>query len=1488
MPSLDSHPSKTLARDVPRVQTERAPVISSEARHAHDEIEFYSAQSDDLKSLYEPSDGRTRPEHASHLNSVSQAARDLYERGATIYGDTLVIPRESTGKPHPTETVRTGTHAHAVREFSSFLEEEKAKEVAAEFVELGHAIAGRTADADTRLVVFQTFYRELTRDERGRLRPREERAVQLAPTLEHMRVLAAAMRAQEWKRERGDFLAIEDWERGSEDRQRDAEHETHGRLTYRIEAIAGIDAERGEVEEGREREVSFKPPDVAYERVSLNDAPPRIPESLSAEDESRLRDEIIPRLDRQIESGVRSRDIINALYREQRAAEFTARTERIAHLFADKTPTVKLERAITRADELRALYVLQTLVPHDARYQETREQINRFITERAPSSGEMFETITDTGTRLAHAHRQQTARLTAYEAAEKERTKLEADASSYRATVRASDEFQTARQRLAADEQAFKLKERAVLSLAAVQQTDSHSPTSNYPELTGGKRLVSEYARLHEEHERELSRSRRHLAEMQTNPEIEGAQAANAAAIEKHRAHFSRLTGREIENAEAARLSLTPQHELTRALLQRLHIERLQLKVSTPKPRTPERQTSERIFVAFSGNDAARVPLANFGEYQVFTRFAREAKLPVRLFESPDLHGGREITDEADARREFYDFAREYVAYRMKDETTRLLNEHRLFREFAARLDRAPDTNELRQTINDIRRENYERAVYPELFAEERRVLAAHSEQLRRPLGHSEMRAVLARPASSHYTDEMRELRLSRSQATDSRSARIRHLERSESSRSPELQTLLREFERTRHDEPARFMRKIHAFLGDYLNPPDNARYRFSSENLYEIGKRLQPVERDVLFKIINETKTALINNVPVRDINRAAFDAHDDKNHSLRLNADAQSNAKTQPDERAAFESPTLRQFLGASLWREANLLSASQKRSSTFAPDARHNLPPSFSPREIEAVAILLAEHRGRHKQLDAVAQYLNASDDSQQRQLGEVVTAFREMRAARAGNGQLRFEITAPIDSLIERDEWAKLLDYFSLHVHDSRSLILPDRERRHIKREALASAWREIESQELRRPELLLDAKPESLSHAIAAQRDIQRGRELQERTRTAADALASHFNIIVNQATKEIAKTDPIFSADAQTIEPMVRFALSSDSTHSKTRNIIDESDGKQRELFTLTSRSISPRDREQYRMLSDFVARSKRDYVENFFRIDERIAALALSARESRSFERPSYTQPVEIALGRELKRLIETDEAEKLIEKPREEEFDRVRELLPDNVRVRARETGASGSNERAVHEPSSSSLRATLEKRVSDYLTSAVREGGAETLRADRSATLHAHQVSRIIIEIFSERGRDLSVSPDDMKRVELASATLVSDINTEFNHRTRASVTHSHVPKLGDISRPEHLSPQHAAQLIGRTAISNGELERTLASRASGQSHDNEIVEQKVKGTVAVLDESSSSHVLQATNHTDKPSPHKQTAPELAADAHDLHFRHYVLTR
>ena len=89
--------------------------------------------------------------------------RDLYERGAEIKGDTLIIPAEEYQVPDERDHIRVISISHA-------FEKIRDPKIAVEFHSLARVIAGETADIGTEIEVFKHYYDQIERDaERRRL-----------------------------------------------------------------------------------------------------------------------------------------------------------------------------------------------------------------------------------------------------------------------------------------------------------------------------------------------------------------------------------------------------------------------------------------------------------------------------------------------------------------------------------------------------------------------------------------------------------------------------------------------------------------------------------------------------------------------------------------------------------------------------------------------------------------------------------------------------------------------------------------------------------------------------------------------------------------------------------------------------------------------------------------------------------------------------------------------------------------------------------------------------------------------------------------------------------------------------------------------------------------------------------------------------------------------------------------------------------------------
>lgn len=881
---------------------------SPTANRAHMEIDIHQPSANDLYAAFTVPEGRTRAEHAGLLNQTNQEARDLFERGATVYDNTLIIPRLSEGSPDRNEQIRIGSLAHAAREFTPLIGEDEAKIRAAEFVELGSQIAGVTADGDTRLITFRTFYQEIKRDEQGRFRTPEEQAAQIEIVLERMRLFASAMREQEWQREPYELLSFEDWERGLEARQRDAENERYGRLTYRLEEI--LDSELEEERTARERDEILSRAEeravvvgtfanVEYERIRLDDLPPRLPEGLTEEEEARLRYEIIPRLDRQLEIGASYSDIMRGLAIQAEKEERQGREAEITHVLLERAPKANLEHAVTREEEARALYSLRALgasveasllsqakVKRDKFLSQTQlEDIQTFnhvldqeIEQRKFTDYERAAAINTVGKRLAQDYREQINRLNSLASLETERELLQDEANKFRETIRATPEFQQLLTAAHAQEREDKISERETLIrsnnamllsrestqisrlLATFRQLES-IPATNYPELLGEPRQQSKYASLHQENEQSRGNLRRQLESLLISPDLERKLELNSARVEESLNYFRRFTGHDIDNSTEAREALQPKLSLMRATLDYLAVKRSAISIERTRP-VGERQTNP-LYISLSTNSSNRLAVENINEYRTLMSIAEKYEVSVHSYAG--LYGP-EINGSSRAREESLNFARDYIAYRLNDTTTRMLNSNRLFREYYARLSGARSPTELHEAIKEIRQENYARAKFPERFRDEISMTQKRGEQVRRPLTEREMQnLMLAPPAPTHYTEEMRALLLEYSGSARDKAERIKGLEKGTLAPSPALKLLLTEFDRTHSNNPVQYARNIKSFLADYLNPPANNQYRFSAHNLYELRGKLSPAERDYFFKVVDGTKQAVISGEKVK-----------------------------------------------------------------------------------------------------------------------------------------------------------------------------------------------------------------------------------------------------------------------------------------------------------------------------------------------------------------------------------------------------------------------------------------------------------------------------------------------------------------------------------------------------------------------------------------------------------------------------------------------
>lgn len=253
------------------------------------------------------SDYRTAAEQADWLGRESQEMRDLYERGAVIKGETLIIPAEGHELREDTEQPFITTVAYAqqlIRE----------PERAIEFHALGRAIAGEMSDARGEVTTFRFYYDRASRDEQGRRLASEqsaERAAALERTLTEMRAVASAMRELETQHSIEIARPIVSLEQARETGRREGHGFDDAVTRFSPDEEAHLPGER-------ETESFAGGMNASARMVRLRDESLRLPGGLSDEAEQRLIAETLPAIDRRLESGTPRQMIFAAIDGHQR------------------------------------------------------------------------------------------------------------------------------------------------------------------------------------------------------------------------------------------------------------------------------------------------------------------------------------------------------------------------------------------------------------------------------------------------------------------------------------------------------------------------------------------------------------------------------------------------------------------------------------------------------------------------------------------------------------------------------------------------------------------------------------------------------------------------------------------------------------------------------------------------------------------------------------------------------------------------------------------------------------------------------------------------------------------------------------------------------------------------------------------------------------------------------------------------------------------
>lgn len=253
----------------------------------------------DLRETLRPrslddSDYRTPVEQTAQLQQESPALRDLYERGATLKGDTLVLPADAHELSEERATPFLTTLAYGQQRLPDAAQ-------AQEFHDLAHTISGETADARTQLTVFRIYYDRLARDAQGQRLEKQDvegRVEAVQRTLNEMRALAREMAS----------------------------------LETRESLDAALSQEQTSALDERDERMRNGRVNLAARTIDLRAESLRFPAELSFATKERLLTRTLPELDYRLEHGVPRAELFRAIDRRMARPDAEVEQEKLKEI----------------------------------------------------------------------------------------------------------------------------------------------------------------------------------------------------------------------------------------------------------------------------------------------------------------------------------------------------------------------------------------------------------------------------------------------------------------------------------------------------------------------------------------------------------------------------------------------------------------------------------------------------------------------------------------------------------------------------------------------------------------------------------------------------------------------------------------------------------------------------------------------------------------------------------------------------------------------------------------------------------------------------------------------------------------------------------------------------------------------------------------------------------------------------------------------------
>ena len=702
--------------------------------------------------------------------------------------------------------------------------------------------------------------------------------------------------------------------------------------------------------------------------------------------------------------------------------------------------------------------------------------------------------------------------------------------------------------------------------------------TSEYPELTGDPVAHSAYAKLAHANRAAESGARQNLNELLISPQIERYQAINDAHLATYREVCTHLCGQNVADATEARQALTSKLQGIDKTSTQIDTTRNRFgldnepQISTDLPPSP-------VYVSLGSNSNIRVPVDNPREYEFLMSTAVQFRLNTNTW--PSLHNPQPLSGYSQERADVNRFVSEYIDFRLKDHTTQQLSYNPTFRSYSERLAAAKTPEELIQTGSQIKLENYENHQQHINHRADPTNIAA---PLRQPLSVMEMREVFlsATPspaASPAYRAEMRDILYSMAVFGKEKEERVKLLAEGKLTPSPTLAKLLTNLE-SRQTVPA-----VNHFYRSLRTPADQLLTK-NSFDLHKAHTRLPQYERDYLHRHAITQRYAILNA----------------KEQGTQVTPEPLKTTSSAVRISEASKTALYREYYGRADWLEAQKVVTAVNLQNGGNNIDRSTIVPELKDLEVQAIDYVVNSfdhHRQEH-----VAEYLRSSSDERLQAIGDMITVAAEVKVANAAPDVKEIELQLPVSYTLAPESVTKIVNY-TQNQSDTRSSAprLPADELSELRQEAQLETWREMQSAVIKDATAILDSPATALYQAQELTHGIQHIASLQERARTAFQAVNTHIATCVNkveQALTQLAQgSDNHFrNTEQQHItRELVKLAL---DPQPQSSELIRSNNAE----YNLIQQTLTTADRERATLLREYAANTRAEYLGAFPELD--------------------------------------------------------------------------------------------------------------------------------------------------------------------------------------------------------------------------------------------------------------------------------------------